>query len=203
MRLLVVELLGLCIQRSALLDGGEASDLQCLACLRDGLDPWGLLGKGRSLLADSLAELVLREVLRSQAANSLLLASTEHHGLGHLAPRNLAHRLLLHRLHGLHGCLLLHHLHGLHGCFLLHHLHGLHGCLLLHNLHGLHGCLLLHHLHGLHGCLLLHYLHGLHGCLLLHHLWCRCCLHGLHCLRHCFGECWGVFSRRQTCVAAP
>merc|ERR1711937_649127 len=152
--LLVVELLGLCVQRRALLDGGEASDLQCLACLRDGLDPWGLLATGTALLADDLAVLVLDEVLRSQAANSLLLASTENHGLGHLAPRNLAHRLLLHCLHGLHGCLLLHDLHGLHGCLLLHHLHGLHGSHLLHHLHGLHGCLLLHHLHGLHGCLL-------------------------------------------------
>merc|ERR1719443_1165532 len=131
MRSLVVELLCLGVQRGALLDGSEASDLQGLACLRDGLNPWGLLAKRRLLLADNLAELVLGEVLGSQATNSLRLASTEHHGLGHDALRDLAHCLLLHDLHGLHGCLLLHHLHGLHGCLLLHHLHCLHGCLLL------------------------------------------------------------------------
>merc|ERR1719446_423762 len=81
---------------------------------------------------------------------SWLPSSTKHHHFGEDAPRDLAHSLLLHRLHGLHGCLLLHHLHGLHGHLLLHHLHRLHGCLLLHDLHGLHGCHLLHHLHGLH-----------------------------------------------------
>merc|ERR1719213_585785 len=83
MRSLVVELLCLGVQRGALLDGSEASDLQGLACLRDGLNPWGLLAKRRLLLADNLAELVLGEVLGSQATNSLRLASTEHHGLGH------------------------------------------------------------------------------------------------------------------------
>merc|ERR1719399_411031 len=174
MRLLVEELLCLCIQRCALLHGSEASDLQHLARLHDGLHPWILLATGKLFLAHDFAALVLDQVLCTQAANSLLLAAAEHQDLAEFSPADLAHGLLLHRLHGLHGCLLLHHFHGLHGCLLLHRLHGLHGCLLFHHLHGLHGCLLLHHLHGLHGCLLLHDLHGLHGCLLLHHL------HGLH-----------------------
>merc|ERR1712224_1018634 len=105
---------------------------------------------GRQFLAHDLAVLVLVQVLSCQATNGLRLASTKHHHFGEDAPRDLAHSLLLHRLH---GRLLLHHLHGLHGCLLLHHLLGL---------HGLHGCLLLHHLHGLHCCHLLHHLHGLH-----------------------------------------
>merc|ERR1719261_1014997 len=168
----IVELLRLGVQRCALLDGSEASNLQSLASLLHGLHPWVLLALRALLLAHNLAALVLVQVLGSQAADGLLLAATEHHGLCTPALRNLAHGLLLHglhRLHGLHGSLLLHHLHclhGLHGSLLLHHLHGL---------HGLHGSLLLHHFH--------RSLHGLHGSLLLHHLRCRC-LHGLHCLGH-------------------
>merc|ERR1719158_645923 len=145
----VVELLRLCVQGCALLDRGESRDLQGLARLCASLHPWVLLAQRALLLAHDLAVLVLGQVLSSQATNGLGLASAEHHGIGHATPSNLAHALLLHCLHGLHGCLLLHDLHGLHGCLLLHHLHGFHGCLLLHRLHGLHGCLLLHHLHGI------------------------------------------------------
>merc|ERR1719158_2267561 len=198
----VVELLRLCVQGCALLDRGESRDLQGLARLCASLHPWVLLAQRALLLAHNLAVLVLGQVLSSQATNGLGLASAEHHGIGHATPSNLAHALLLHCLHGLHGCFLLHDLHGLHGCLLLHHLHGLHGCLLLHHLHGLHGRLLLHHLHGLHGCLLLHHLHGLHRGLLLHHLWRRCCLHGLHCLGHSDEGGLRRCVRRRTCVAA-
>merc|ERR1719453_3062843 len=68
-----VELLGFGVERCALLDSREASNLQGLAGLRDSLDPRGLLGARASLLAHNLAILVLAQVLGSQAADSLLL----------------------------------------------------------------------------------------------------------------------------------
>merc|ERR1719488_358786 len=83
----VVELLCLGVQRSALLDGREASNLQGLASLLHGLDPGGLLAQRALLLAHNLAVLV--QVLGSQAADGLRLAATQHHGLCHDALRNL------------------------------------------------------------------------------------------------------------------
>merc|ERR1719335_1577702 len=93
-RLLIVELLRLGVQGAALLDYLEAGQLQSLACL---------LALGRLLLADNPAVLVLGQVLRCQATNGLCLASTKHHDLGKDALPDLAHRLLLHCLHRLHG----------------------------------------------------------------------------------------------------
>merc|ERR1711990_171777 len=96
------ELLGLGVEGCALLDGTEALDLQRGACLLDGSDPGAGLAKGTLLLAHNFACLVPSQVLRRQATNGLRLGATEHHGLGHPALANLAHGLLLHRLHGLH-----------------------------------------------------------------------------------------------------
>merc|ERR1712100_385817 len=80
-RSVAIELLRLGVQRRALLDHSEASDLQGLASLLAGLDPWGLLGEGAPLLADNLAALVLVQVLGSQATDGLRLAATQHHDL--------------------------------------------------------------------------------------------------------------------------
>merc|ERR1719217_414475 len=108
------ELLCLGVEGRALLDGAEALDLQCGACLLDGSNPGAGLGPGALLLAHNAAVLVLNQVLCGQATDGLCLGATEHQHLAELALGNLAHGLLLHRLHGLHG---LHCLHRLRHCF--------------------------------------------------------------------------------------
>merc|ERR1712072_469267 len=96
------ELLGLQVQGRALLDDGEALDLQGSTSLLAGNHPGVGLAPGARLLAHNLASLVPRQVLRCEATNSLRLAAAEHHCLGHAALCDLAHGLLLHGLHGLH-----------------------------------------------------------------------------------------------------
>merc|ERR1719262_1162084 len=103
------ELLRLDIEGRAFLDRTETLDLQGRACLLDSLKPGSdtagkpLLGQSTLLLAYDLAPLVLDQVGLRQAAHGLLLVPAQNHSLGHPTLGNLAHGLLLHGLHGLHG----------------------------------------------------------------------------------------------------
>ena len=106
---LSVKLLGLLVERCALLDDCEALDLECCACLLAGSNPWGLLGAEACLLADHLARLVLDEV--SFGVPTLVLGDLAGK---EMTPCELGRDwLLLHRFHCLHGSHRLHCLHSL------------------------------------------------------------------------------------------
>merc|ERR1719456_1960732 len=112
--LLAVELLGLLVKWSALLDNCETLDVQRLAGLLDGCGPTAenLLGMGAGLLAHNLASAGLLESGRSVSRL----------GLGDLAGKNMTpcelgrDWLLLHRFHCLHGSHGFHRLHCLGHC---------------------------------------------------------------------------------------
>merc|ERR1719333_1013500 len=69
--LLLVERLGLVVERGALLDRGEALDVECLPCCSNCGDPGALLGLGGALLGDDPSSLVLDEVALREAACGL------------------------------------------------------------------------------------------------------------------------------------
>merc|ERR1712146_168855 len=75
LRSVVVELLGLEVQRAALLDRAEALDLEYGTGLPNCRDPWALLAEGTLLLAHDLAKLVLGQILCGQATNGLRLGA--------------------------------------------------------------------------------------------------------------------------------
>merc|ERR1719235_2231000 len=97
----VEELLGLLVERSALLDCDEALHVECLPCLLDCYSPAldvgvCLLASCEALLGHNLSTLVLHQVACSQATSGLCLGSTENHGPCHFPLGDLAHSLLLH-----------------------------------------------------------------------------------------------------------
>merc|ERR1719515_222678 len=90
----LVERLSFRVQRTALLHRYEAFELQGAACGGHCRNPWGLLRLCAGLLTDDLAVLVLDEVRRLQATDSLLLLSAEHQHFAEFSLGNLAHLLL-------------------------------------------------------------------------------------------------------------
>merc|ERR1719263_1506701 len=109
-RSLGVELLGLLVEWSALLDDCKALDLQFLTSLIACNNPRRLLATLAQLLADDLAMFVLHEVRLGEPSLGLVNLAKEGMTLGKLG----RDRLLLHGLHGFHGG------HGLHGLHCLH-----------------------------------------------------------------------------------
>merc|ERR1719158_2027391 len=100
----LVELLGLLVESRALLDCDEALETQCLPCLGDGSNPGTLLATRRHFLAHDPAVLVLGQGSGSHTTSGLDLGTTEDQYLCKPALGDLAHGLLLHGAHGLHGC---------------------------------------------------------------------------------------------------
>merc|ERR1711904_117784 len=106
---LSVKLLGLLVERCALLDGCEALDLEFCTGLLDCCNPWRSLAANACLLADHPARLVLHEI--SFGVPTLGLADLTRK---EMTPCELGRDwLLLHGLHGLHGGHRLHCLGGL------------------------------------------------------------------------------------------
>merc|ERR550537_590433 len=105
---LAIELLGLLVQRSVLLEIHHPCDFQLFACLLECCKPWAKMpfGMGTLLLTHDPAVFVLHE----------MSCGTPTIGLADFASKDLTlgspcrDRHLLHSLHSLHGC------HGLH-CF--------------------------------------------------------------------------------------
>merc|ERR1719503_96205 len=102
-----VQLLGLLVEGSALLDGAEALDLESRAGKLHCCDPWALLGPEAGLLAHDATSLVLHEVRLLEASLGLVELACE--GMTTCEPGR--DDLLLHGLHGFHGG---HSLHGFH-----------------------------------------------------------------------------------------
>merc|ERR1719152_973854 len=69
---LAIQLLGLLVERRALLDGAEALDLQILAGLLHGSKPWAGLGTLARLLAHNPACLVLHKIALLQTSLCLV-----------------------------------------------------------------------------------------------------------------------------------
>ena len=109
-QLLLVELLCLLVEGGALLDDGEALDVQCLPGCAACCDPWGLLSLGGFLLGYNLAALVLDKVSLGETRAGLAGLACKYVALCQASAN------FLHRLHSLHGLHRLHGLHCLHGC---------------------------------------------------------------------------------------
>merc|ERR1719473_853961 len=99
-RSLAVELLGLLVEWSALLDGCETLDLQFLAGLLDGCNPTRLLAQQGALLADDPARLVLNKITFGHSGSSLAELACKEVTPGEPEGNG----LLLHGLHGFHCC---------------------------------------------------------------------------------------------------
>merc|ERR1712032_498262 len=74
---LLVECLGLVVERRSLLDGTETFDVQGCPRSFDCCKPWAGLCKRTSLLADNLAGLVLHKIALLQAAGGLVRLASE------------------------------------------------------------------------------------------------------------------------------
>ena len=108
--LLTIDLLGLLVEWSALLDDCEALDLQFLTGLIDCCNPRRLLATCAQLLAHDPAVLVLHEVSLGEPSLGLCDLAKEGMTFGEFG----RDWLLLHGFHGFHGS------HGLHGLHCLH-----------------------------------------------------------------------------------
>merc|ERR1719263_903360 len=109
-RSLAVDLLGLLVEWSALLDDCEPLDLQFLTGLIACCNPWRLLATLAQLLADNLAMLVLHKVSLGEPSLGLCNLAKEGMTFSKLGGDG----LLLHGFHSFHGS------HGLHGLHCLH-----------------------------------------------------------------------------------
>merc|ERR1719191_1644473 len=105
-----VELLGLLVKWSALLDNCETLDLEFLTGLLDCCNPRRLLAKSALLLADNFACLALHKVCLLQSGCGLVNLAEEGMTLGKLCGDG----LLLHGLHCFHSSHGFHCLHRLH-----------------------------------------------------------------------------------------